>query len=131
MKYLILIYSNPKTWGHPIFERTPEFQALPEGEQAALSEQAEELRQEIIESGEFVAGTALADPILARTVRVRDGLPVATDGPYSETKEQLAGYFVVDCASPERAAEIAGRFPDARFAGVEVRPIMETAGQEM
>ncbi|GAB3498714.1 YciI family protein [Amycolatopsis cihanbeyliensis] len=131
MKYLILIYSNPKSWGHPIFERTPEFQALPEDEQAALSEQAEALDKEITESGELIAGTALADPVHTRTVRVRDGLPVTTDGPYAEAKEQLAGYFVVDCESPERAAEIAERFPDARFAGIEVRPIMETSGQEM
>jgi hypothetical protein len=58
-------------------------------------------------------------------------VPVATDGPYLEAKEQLAGYFVIDCEGPERAAEIAARFPDARFAAVEVRPIMDMSGQEM
>jgi hypothetical protein len=58
-------------------------------------------------------------------------VPVTTDGPYVESKEQLAGYFVLDCESPERAASIAARFPDARFAAVEVRPIMDMAGQEM
>ena len=62
---------------------------------------------------------------------MRDGLPAVTDGPYVEAKEQLAGYFVVDCDSPERATEIAARFPDALFAAVEVRPIMDTSGQEM
>jgi hypothetical protein len=78
-----------------------------------------------------VAGEALADPALTKHVRGREGVPVITDGPYLEAKEQLAGYFVVDCESPERAAEIAARFPDARFAAVEVRPIMDMSGQEM
>jgi len=131
MKYLILIYSNPKSWEHPIFLRTPEFLALSPAERDELSRQAEELHREITESGEFVVGTALADPVNTKTIRIREGVPVATDGPYLEAKEQLAGYFVIDCDSPERAAEIAARFPDARFAAVEVRPIMDMSGQEM
>jgi len=131
MKYLLLIYSNPESWEHPIFLRTPEFLAMPPDERAELTRQAEELHQEITESGEFVVGTALADPVTAKTIRIREGVQVATDGPYLEAKEQLAGYFVIDCDSPERAAEIAARFPDARFAAVEVRPIMDMSGQEM
>ncbi|MEU8801841.1 YciI family protein [Spirillospora sp. NPDC048819] len=131
MRYLLLIYTNAENWEHPIFLRDPAFLALPQEERDALSAQAEELFAEIAESGELVVGTALADPATARTMRVRDGVPAATDGPYVEAKEQLAGYFVVDCDSPERAAEIAARFPDARFAGVEVRPIMGMSGQEM
>ncbi|MYW05895.1 YciI family protein [Streptomyces sp. SID3343] len=131
MKYLLLIYSNPKNWGHPIFARTPEFLALPQDERDALSGQADALFTEISASGELVVGAALADPVLTRTVRVREGVPATTDGPYVEAKEQLAGYFVVDCDSPERAAEIAARFPDARFAALEVRPIMDMSGQEM
>ncbi|MGP4025742.1 YciI family protein [Actinomadura sp. 3N407] len=131
MKYLLLIYGNAENWEHPMFLRDPGFLALPQDERDALAAQAEELFTEITESGELVTGTALADPVTARTMRVRDGVPVATDGPYVEAKEQLAGYFVVDCDSPERAAEIAARFPDARFAAVEVRPIMNMSGQEM
>jgi hypothetical protein len=131
VKYLILIYSNPENWEHPLFLRNPEFLALPVEEREELARQAEELRQEMTESGELVVASALADPAKTRTVRVRDGLPVATDGPYLETKEQLAGYLVVDCESLERACELAARIPDARFAAVEVHPIMETSGQEM
>jgi hypothetical protein len=131
MKYLLLIYSNPESWEHPMFLRTPEFLAMPGDERDALTRQAEALHKEITESGELVAGVALADPVNTKTMRVRDGVPATTDGPYLEAKEQLAGYFVVDCDSPERAAEIAGRFPDARFAAVEVRPIMDMSGQEM
>ncbi|MBO2451575.1 YciI family protein [Actinomadura barringtoniae] len=131
MKYLILVYGNPENWEHPMFLRNPEFLALPEEERAELTRQAEDLHKEITESGELLVGAALADPVTATTFRGSGGLPVATDGPYLEAKEQLAGYFVVDCESPERAAEIASRFPDARLAAVEVRPIMDMSGQEM
>ncbi|GAA4550692.1 YciI family protein [Amycolatopsis samaneae] len=131
MKYLIMIYSNPKSWGHPIFLRTPEALAMSGEAREEMGREFGELLREITESGELVGGEALADPAQVRTVRVRDGVPAATDGPYLESKEHLAGYFVVDCESVERATEIAGRFPDARFAAVEVRPIMGTSGQEM
>ncbi|RKT90073.1 Uncharacterized conserved protein [Saccharopolyspora antimicrobica] len=131
MKYLLLIYSNPESWEHPMFLRDPDFLALPEEERAELTRQAEAMHQEIVESGEFVGGEALADPLTSRTVRVRDGVLAATDGPFIETKEQLAGYIVVDCDSPERASEIAARIPDARFAAVEVRPVMEASGPDV
>jgi hypothetical protein len=131
MKYLVMIYGNPLNWEHPMFLHDPGFLALPEQERDEITRQAEEFRKELTESGEFVAGVALADPALTRNIRGRDGVPVVTDGPYLEAKEQLAGYFVFDCESRERAEELAARFPDARFAAVEVRPIMDMAGQEM
>lgn len=131
MKYLVMIYGNPLNWAHPMFEHDPNFLALPAEEQTEVRRQAEEFWQELRESGEFVAGVALADPTLTRNIRGRDGVPVVTDGPYLEAKEQLAGYFVVECESAARAVELASRFPDARFAAVEVRPIMDMAGQEM
>ncbi|MBC9820402.1 YciI family protein [Terrabacter sp. MAHUQ-38] len=131
MKYLLMIWSNPQTWGHPIFLRTTEAAAMTDDERAGMLRDFEELLAEISESGELVTGQALADPITARSVRVRDGESVVTDGPFVESKEQLAGYFVVDCASPHRAEEIAGRFPDARFAVVEVRPLMDGSEQDL
>jgi hypothetical protein len=131
MKYLVMIYGNPLNWEHPMFLHDPGYLALPERERAEIARQAEEFRREMTESGEFVAGVALADPALTRNIRGRDGVPVVTDGPYLEAKEQLAGYFVFDCESQQRAEELAARFPDARFAAVEVRPIMDMAGQEM
>ena len=97
----------------------------------ALSAQFESLLREISALGELVGSEALADPSITRTIRVRNGLPATTDGPYIESKEQLAGYFVVDCDTADRAVEIASRFPDAQFAAVEVRPIMDLSGQEM
>jgi hypothetical protein len=131
MKYLLLIYSNPENWEHPLFLRDPRFLAMPAEERDELTRQAESLHREITESGELVVGVALADPVNTRTIRVRDGVPATTDGPYIEAKEHLAGYLVVDCESPERATEIAASIPDARFAAVEVRPIMDMSGEEM
>ena len=131
MKYLLMIWSNPQTWGHPIFLRTPEAAAMSDEERAGMPRDFEELLAEISESGELVTAQALADPITARSVRVRDGENVVTDGPFVESKEQMAGYFVVDCATPQRAEEIAGRFPDARFAAVEVRPLMDGSEQDL
>lgn len=131
MKFLLLIYGNPENWEHPLFLRDPRFLALPADEREELTRQVEAMQHEIAESGEFVAGEALADPVNTTTVRVREGVLATTDGPYQETKEQLAGYFVVDCESVERAAEIAASVPDTRYSAVEVRPVMEMSGDEM
>ena len=102
-----------------------------DAERAGLLRDFEDLMREISESGELVTAQALADPLTARSVRVRDGESLVTDGPFVEAKEQMAGYFVVDCATPERAEEIAGRFPDARFAAVEVRPLMGGSAEDL
>ncbi len=116
MKYVVLIYNNPATW-----------EALSKEELAGLMGEFDAQLQELAASGEFVSGAALADPAEGKTVRVRDGVPAVTDGPFAEAKEQLAGYFVIDCESIERATEIAARDPNARLGGVEVRPIRDEA----
>ncbi|MDP4505714.1 YciI family protein [Nonomuraea turcica] len=131
MRYLLMIYTVAQTWGRPAFLRTPEALALREEGRAELAAQVEALIQEIVESGELIGGEALADPVTSKTIRVRGGAPVATDGPFAAAGEHLAGYVVVDCESTERAIEIAARFPDARFAAVEVRPVMSSSGEEM
>jgi hypothetical protein len=131
VKYLVMIYGNPENWEHPMFHHNSAFLALSESEREDVLRQADELWQEITRSGELIAGEALADPGLTRNMRGRGGVPVTTDGPYLEAKEQLAGYVVLDCESLERAEEIAVRIPDARFAAVEVRPIMDMSGREM
>jgi hypothetical protein len=120
VKYLLLIHQNPAA-----------FQALPEEERQALMNEAGVICNELIESGEWVGGEALTDPSTARTVRVRGGVPAVTDGPFGESKEQLAGYLVVECENTERAVEIAARWPDARHWAMEVRPIMDQGGVEM
>ncbi|MEV4754534.1 YciI family protein [Micromonospora sp. NPDC049559] len=129
MKYMLAIYSNPLNWAHPTFRHQA---GVSDTERAMMQEQFDRLLEEITDSGELVSGTPLAPPGLTRTVRVGDQGVETTDGPFAEMKEQLAGYFIVDCESIERAAALAARFPDARFAAVEVRPIMDlSAGAEM
>jgi hypothetical protein len=125
MKYLLLIYGNPEQWEHPLFERDPRFLAFPADVRAELTEQAGAMNREIVESGELVGGVALGHPGTAATVRVRKGARLVTDGPYAEAKEHLAGFMLLDCASPERAVEIASRVPDAHFTAVELRPLTE------
>ncbi|MFD2024641.1 YciI family protein [Promicromonospora aerolata] len=126
---MILIYSNPQSWVHPMFLHQRE--QLSDAERQSRLGQLGDLLQEIAESGELVGSGALSDPLNTRTVTVREGAPEVTDGPFGEAKEQLAGYFLVDCESMERATEIAARFPDARDCAVEVRPLMDPSGLEM
>jgi len=64
-------------------------------------------------------------------VRLRDGETMTTDGPFAEVKEQLAGFYLVECESLERAVELAARVPDAAFTDVEVRPVLDLRGMEM
>jgi hypothetical protein len=120
MKYVLLIYQAPGA-----------FDALPEDERKALMAEFEEFSEDIKASGEFIGGAALADAPSGRTVRVRDGVPALTDGPFAEAKEQLAGYYIVDCESIDRATEIAAKDPASRLWAIEVRPIMDEAGLEM
>jgi hypothetical protein len=121
MKYVALVYSNPGA-----------FEALSPTERDELMSGADAFLKEFTDSGELLSGgVALADPSIGKTVRVRHGLPAVTDGPFAEAKEQLAGYYVLDTESLERATEIVAHDPAARFWAVEVRPIMDEAGTEM
>ncbi|MFI1236966.1 YciI family protein [Nocardia salmonicida] len=123
MKYVILIHSNPQPWGHPTGDYLPEIQALPAAERDRITADFEALLGEMSERGELVSGAALGAPESSRLYRWDDGKPLATDGPYSEAKEHLAGFFLIDVEDRARAEEIA-----AQFAGpgetVELRSIM-------
>jgi hypothetical protein len=129
VKYVLLVYSNPASWVHPMFLHQHE--TLSPEERDARMTAFTGLPKEIAESGELIDGATLADPINTTTVRIRDDALAATDGPFVDTKEHLAGYLVIDCESHERAVEIASRFPDARLSAIEVRPLMEMSGLEM
>lgn len=110
-----MIYGNQATWDS----------WSPEDYQAVMSAHAT-LQADLAASGEFV-GTEGLTTVDARTVRVRDGAPVVTDGPFTEAKEVLAGYYLVECESLERATEIAARLPEAAYDPIEVRRIMDPA----
>jgi hypothetical protein len=81
----------------------------------------------ILDTGEMVSGDALQGAETATTVRVRNGQRTTTDGPYTETKEVLGGYYVVDCKDLDRALEVAAQIPGARTGSIEVRPIADMA----
>ena len=80
--------------------------------------------QEISEKGLLRAGEALQPSAAATTVRIRDGKTVTTDGPFAETKEQLGGFYILDCKDLDEAIEYAAKIPTAPWGSVEVRPVM-------
>jgi hypothetical protein len=109
MRYLILIYENEAT--------TPQDDA----EFQKWMEYTEKLRA----SGSFLGGEALQPTSTATTVRVKDGKVLTTDGPFAETKEQLGGFYMVECRDLDEALRWAAEIPSAGRGPVEVRPIMD------
>jgi hypothetical protein len=122
MKYLLIMHMNPVVW-----------QGLTEEERNAVMDGHGAFMKTIQESGEMINTQALADPSNSAVVRVRDGVPVVTDGPYLEAKEFMGGFYLIECESKERAIELAAQIPDAAVdgLGIEVRPVMFAAGMEM
>ena len=113
MKYMLLIASDPSTWTDDPAENAKTHAAYGV------------FTQSILESGEFVAGDALEGTDTATTVRVRDGKTTTVDGPFTETKEVLGGYYVVDVKDLDRALELAAQIPHAAIGAVEVRPVAD------
>ena len=108
MQYLLLIYDNEQRFN--------------QGYDPAELEQYRAFGTE--HAAAIKGGNALQATATAATVRVRNGKPVVTDGPFAETKEQLGGYYLVEAADRAAAAAIAAKIPGARFGSIEVRPIM-------
>ena len=110
MKYMLLIYGNEAT------KRTPEEGMAMVKEYVAV---AESLRA----NGQYIVAERLQPTSTATTVRIRDGKTLTTDGPFAETKEQLAGFYFIEAKDIDEAIGVAERFPAARHGCVEVRPI--------
>jgi hypothetical protein len=129
MKYVILIHSNPQPWGHPTSDYLAAHQGLPDDVRKRLNAEFEQVMAELQANGELVGGEALGDPAAAGLYRWEDGSPLVSDGPYSEAKEHLAGFFLIDVESRARAEEVA-----VKFAGpgetVELRPTMWPGGDD-
>lgn len=128
MKYVILIHSNQ--------ESRAMWEDFPPEEQAAGLRYYASITEDLMTSSELIVTEALADPSTATQVTVTAGKTITTDGPFAEAKEHLAGFYLVDCESKERAVEIAARIPEAELGLVEVRPVMSlnefgVAGFEM
>ena len=123
MKYLILIHSNPAS--REIWSGFSDAQRA-EGLKVYAA-----IQEDLVASGELIVTEALADPSLGRRLPADEGFNLASDGPYAEVKEHLAGFFMVECASFDRAVEIAGRMPESGLGLVEVRPVLDFGGLEM
>lgn len=122
MKYVILIHSNPQPWGHPTGDFTEQGRALPAARREALGKAFDEMLERISESRELVTAEALGDPGESTIYRWQGDTPLATQGPYAEAAEHLAGFFLIDVASRERAEEIAREFVGPDGDTIELRP---------
>jgi hypothetical protein len=117
VKYVILLYGNPSS--RDLWAGMSDAVRV-----AGLSVYAE-LNADLVASGELVGSASLDEPTETKTVTVRDGVAMATDGPFAEVKEHLAGFYVVDVASMDRVLEIVARIPEAAHGVVEVRPVRD------
>jgi hypothetical protein len=115
MEYLLMIALDERAGS-----RTPEEVGQD------MSPEYEAFAKQMTERGVLRGGNRLRLTSDATTVRVRNGEVLATDGPFAETKEQLAGYFLVECKDLDEAIEVAALIPGAKDGSVEVRPIWET-----
>jgi hypothetical protein len=114
MRYMVLIYGDESQMLAP---GSPGFDEMMAGYGA--------FTQHIIERGAMVSGDPLHPSSTATTVRVRNGETLTTDGPYAETKEQLGGYYILDCKDLDDAISLAAMIPGAHSGSVEVRPVAD------
>ena|SRR5687767_14190046 len=114
MRYMLLVYLDE--------------QALSETEREKCYVESAQLTQELNSSGQYLAAAPLHPTATATSVRVREGKPMVTDGPFAETREQLGGYYLIDARDLDEAIGVAARIPVARMGTIEIRPVMEIAG---
>jgi hypothetical protein len=114
MKYMMLIYMGES--------------AMSDAEREHCYVESTQLAHDLTSSGQYLAANPLQPVSMATSVRVRNGKPLVTDGPFAETREQLGGYFLVDAKNLDEAIAIATRIPGARKGTVEIRPVIEMPG---
>ncbi|MGH2557202.1 MAG: YciI family protein [Actinomycetota bacterium] len=114
MRYLLLIYGDEKQWA----SQSPE-------QQKGVMEAYDSYGKWLANKGWMQAGEALEPTSAATSVTVRDGKLLTTDGPFAETKEQLGGFYQIECENLDQAIEAASKIPAARGGTIEVRPIAE------
>ena len=120
MKYLLLIYGNQEKWA-----------SIPAAEWPEAIARQDAFNRKYRTTGELIGAYGLADEIQARLVRRENGQPAVTDGPYLETKEYIASFYLLDCESEERALQIAADMPFADVDPVEFWPILHEAKPDL
>lgn len=114
MKFMLLIYGAENAWS--------------EAERNSCYAESAQLARDLSVRGHFIAANPLKSVATATSVKVRDGKPIITDGPFAETREQLGGYFLVEARDHDEALQIAQRIPGAKVGTVEIRPVVEIPG---
>ena len=114
MKYMLLIYGDEN--------------ALSDSEREMCYGESLQLVNDLQAKGQFLGASPLHPTTVATSVRIREGKPLITDGPFAETKEQLGGFFMVEARNLDEALDIASRIPAAKWGTVEVRPAVELPG---
>ena len=117
MKYMLLVHHDEES-----------FRKRPEAERKAMLEESVQLAQRLHDTGSYIAAAPLHPSSETICVRVREGKPLITDGPFAETREQLGGYFLIHARDILEATAIASRIPGARIGTVEIRPVTEVEG---
>ncbi len=117
MKYMLLVHHDEEA-----------FDKMSEARRKQMLEESVQLTHQLHANGKYLSASPLHPTSMAAIVRVREGKPLVTDGPFVETREQLAGYFLIDVKDRDEAIGIATRVPGARIGTVEVRPVREVAG---
>lgn len=113
MHYALLIYGSQTV-----------YDGMTQEEQAGIFQGHYAFNTEVQQRGIVHGGEPLQPVSTATTVRVRDGKTLVTDGPFAETKEQLGGFYILDCKDLDEAIDLATRIPEAAFGSIEIRPIM-------
>jgi hypothetical protein len=114
MRYMLLIYASETDYSHMTSE-----------EYAAIMQGHGTFAQEAMQRGILMGGAPLQHTSTARTVQARKGKTLVIDGPFAETKEQLAGTYILDCKNMDEAIELATKIPDALHGSIEIRPLLE------
>lgn len=114
MQYMILIYGDEKAWA-----------SAPKAATEQMLGAHMQYAKEMTEKKVMVGGAQLTPSTSCTTLRLSNGKPVATDGPFAETKEQLGGYYVIECANLDEAIKWAGRCPSIQHGVIEVRPVIQ------
>lgn len=117
MKYLLLVHHDEEAFGK-----------IPEAKRQEMLVESVQLTHQLHDHGQYVHASPLRPAAAGIIVRVRDGKQFVTDGPFVETREQLAGYFLIEARDLNDAIGIAARIPGARIGTVEVRPVREIKG---
>ncbi len=119
MKYMLIIYGNAELWS-----------SIDPADMAEEIKAFDAFNKKHYDSGELLGAYGVADAAATRLVTVSGGQPAVTDGPYLETKEYLASWYLLDVPSEERALAIAAELPSAKYRPVEVWPILHEASRE-